>query len=126
MPIITVEQAYERLKTVKDPELGIDLVSLGLIYDVTVVEVQEKSPAKSPAETPVKSQQNSTRTKVHILMTLTTPGCPLAGVFDTLVKDAFFGLEGLDPNQDITVELTFDPPWFQDMMSEEAKAELGF
>lgn len=122
MPIITVEQAYERLKTVKDPELGIDLVSLGLIYDVTVVEVQEKSPAK----TPVKPQQNSTRTKVHILMTLTTPGCPLAGVFDTLVKDAFFGLEGLDPNQDITVELTFDPPWFQDMMSEEAKAELGF
>jgi len=110
MPIITVDQAYERLKTVKDPELGIDLVSLGLIYDVTVAEVQ----------------QNSARTKIHILMTLTTPGCPLAGVFDTLVKDAFFGIEGLDPNQDITVELTFDPPWFQDMMSEEAKAELGF
>lgn len=102
---------YDRLKTVMDPELNIDLVSLGLIYDVSV----------STRQTPEGERQ-----QVHIVMTLTTPGCPLAGVFDKLVKDALFGLPDLDPEQDVTVELTFDPPWVQDMMSEEAKAELGF
>lgn len=111
MPIITEEQAYERLRQVMDPELNIDLVSLGLIYEVTVKEVQA---------------EDGLRTHVHILMTLTTPGCPLAHVFDTIIKDAFYGLEGFEPDRDVTTELTFDPPWFQDMMSEEAKAELGF
>ena len=108
---ITEAKAYELLRKVMDPELGVDLVSLGLIYDVSIGEV----------ETP-----GGRRQRIHVLMTLTTPGCPLAGVFDTLVKDAFAEIEGLDPVQDVTVELTFDPPWLPDMMSEEAKAELGF
>lgn len=94
-----------------DPELGIDIVSLGLIYDVTVKGIQA---------------EDGERTHIHILMTLTTPGCPLAGIFETIIKDAFYEIEGLDPDKDISIELTFDPPWFQDMMSEEAKAELGF
>lgn len=111
MPAITKKQVYQRLGKVQDPELGVDLVNLGLIYEVTVTEVDNNS---------------QTRTKVHILMTLTTPGCPLAGMFDSLVKEAFTNVNGLDPETDITIELTFDPPWFQDMMSEEAKAELGF
>ena len=111
MPLLTEKQAYERLGQVMDPELNIDLVNLGLIYDVDVKEVQVEGGAA---------------TKIHILMTLTTPGCPLAGIFETIIKDAFYGIEGLDPDQDISVELTLDPPWFQDMMSEEAKAELGF
>lgn len=110
-PKVTSEMIYDRLKTVMDPELNIDLVSLGLIYDVSVSSVQSPDGVKQAA---------------HILMTLTTPGCPLAGVFDKLVKDSLFGIEGLDPEEDVTLELTFDPPWVQDMMSEEAMAELGF
>lgn len=102
---------YDRLGTVMDPELGIDLVSLGLIYDVSISAIQFES---------------GERQQVHILMTLTTPGCPLAGVFDKLVKDSLFGIDGLDPEEDVTLELTFDPPWVQDMMSEEALSELGF
>lgn len=108
---ITKETVYDRLRTVLDPELGIDLVSLGLIYDVSVS---------------TRQTEGGQRQQVHILMTLTTPGCPLAGVFDKLVKDSLFGLENIDPDEDVIVELTFDPPWVQGMMSEEALSELGF
>lgn len=109
--LITEVQVYERLKKVIDPELHVDIVGLGLVYDVTV------KPLQSP---------EGERTFVHILMTLTTPGCPLAGVFGQMVKDQFIDIPGFDPQSDMEVELTFDPPWFQDMMTEEVKAELGF
>jgi metal-sulfur cluster biosynthetic enzyme len=108
---LTIEDAYDRLRKVMDPELNIDIVSLGLVYDVTI------RPIQSPL---------GKRTHVHILLTLTTPGCPLAAMFDTLVKDAFIGIRDLEAQCDVTVELTFDPPWVPDMMSEEAKAELGY
>lgn len=111
MQNITEEVAYERLKRVIDPELNIDIVSLGLIYDVTVRSVQSEQ-GKKPF--------------IHVLMTLTTPGCPLAGVFGQMVKDQFVDLPYFDPQVDMEVELTFDPPWIPDMMTEEAKAELGF
>ncbi len=93
-----------------DPELHIDIVSLGLVYDVTIAPIQTES-----------GEQNH----IHILLTLTTPGCPLAGMFDTMLKDALTALPGIEPQRDVTVELTFDPPWIPDMMSEEARAELG-
>lgn len=102
--MITPELVREKLKNVIDPELNIDIVSLGLIYKITV------SPSNS----------------VHITMTLTSPGCPLAGVFGTMVKDALRDIEGLDVDKNVSVELTFDPPWTTDLMSEEAKANLGF
>lgn len=102
--MITPKLIKEKLKKVIDPELYVDIVSLGLIYKVTV----------SPTKT------------VHILMTLTSPGCPLAGVFGSMVKDALKDIEGLDVDKDVSVELTFDPPWSVELMSEEAKAELGF
>ncbi len=104
---LTKDDVYQRLAQVIDPELGIDVVKLGLVYDVSLSEVQGK-------------------TKVHIVMTLTTPGCPLAGMFDSMVRDALYGLPDLDVDQDISLELTFDPPWIPDMMDEEARAELGF
>lgn len=107
---ITESLIYDRLKTVMDPELHIDIVSLGLIYEVTIRSVE------GPA---------GTRPVVHILMTLTTPGCPLAGVFDQMVKQGLADIEGLNAERDVMVELTFDPPWIPDMMSEEARAELG-
>lgn len=107
----TVDQVRQALATVIDPELGVDIVSLGLIYDVDVTKMRT-----AEGERPV----------VHILMTLTTPGCPLAAVFDQMVKDGLRIIPDLDVEQHVIVELTFDPPWVPDMMSAEAKAELGF
>jgi metal-sulfur cluster biosynthetic enzyme len=109
--LLTKAQVYDRLQKVIDPELHVDIVALGLIYDVTVKSIQQK---------------DGERTFIHVLMTLTTPGCPLAGVFGQMVKDQFVDVPGFDPQKDMEVELTFDPPWIPDMMSEEAKAELGF
>lgn len=109
--LVTKELIYENLKKVIDPELNIDIISLGLVYDVSV----------SKAQTPTGEQQ-----KVHVLLTLTTPGCPLSGVFEQKIKQALEDIKGLDSYRDVTMELTFDPPWIPDMMSEEARAELGF
>ena len=107
----TKENIFACLSKVIDPELHIDIVSMGLIYDVTISTVQ----------TPQGGQQ-----KIHILMTLTTPGCPLAGVLKEMVTQQLSSLEGVDPKQDVDVELTFDPPWMMDMMTQEARAELGY
>ncbi len=92
-----------------DPELHVNIVDLGLIYDVSAVPVQTEA---------------GKRTRVHIIMTLTTPGCPLGGMFDRMVKDALKGIDGLDPEKDVTIELTFDPPWIVDMIAPEARAQL--
>lgn len=90
----------EALKSVVDPELRINIVDLGLVYDVR----EEKG-------------------AVEVEMTLTSPGCPLAGMIDTAVKEAVGKIKGV---KKVSVELTWNPPWTQDMMSDEAKAELGF
>lgn len=107
---ITESQIWDRLKTVIDPELKLDIVSLGLIYQVTVTPIQTKA-----GEEPF----------VHILLTLTTPGCPLSAVFEEKIKEALDSLTGLDAYKNAEIELTFDPPWIPDMMSEEARAELN-
>lgn len=93
------EQIREALKGVIDPELHINIVDLGLIYDV-----REEAG------------------EVEVEMTLTTPGCPLAPVIDKLVKDAVYKVEGV---KEVTLELIWDPPWTQDMISDEGKVELG-
>lgn len=90
---------WEALKTVLDPELGMSIVDLGLIYTVKVVEGV-----------------------VDIKMTLTSPGCPLAPIIDESVRKAVEKVEGI---KKINLEIVWDPPWTQEMMSEEAKAELG-
>jgi len=89
---------YEQLKTVMDPELHIDIVGLGLIYDVLV-----------------------TKDRIKVVMTLTTPGCPLAGEIDRLVKEAIKPLGDCE----IEIELVWEPAWSREMMSEEAKLVLG-
>lgn len=89
------------LKTIYDPEIPVDIYELGLIYDVFV---NEKKEAK-------------------ILMTLTSPNCPVA---ETLPVEVEEKVKILDEINNAEVEITFDPPWTQDMMSEEAKLELGF
>ena len=88
------------LKTIFDPESPVDLYELGLIYDVFVNEDAD----------------------VKILMTLTTPNCPVA---ETLPREVEEKVKSLDEVKDAEVEITFDPPWSRDLMSEEAKLELG-
>ncbi len=98
------------LKTVIDPELHINIVDLGLIYDVSVSK---------------KQTEHGQKDQIHIVMTLTTPGCPMAGMFDRMIRDALVDVPGVDSYRDVTIELTFDPPWIIDMMDKEARARLG-
>ena len=91
----------EVLKTVHDPELPADIYELGLVYDINI----------------------SDNGFVNIKMTLTAPGCPVAGDIITEVNNKVRAVEGVT---DVNVMLTFDPPWNREMMSEEAKLELGF
>lgn len=88
------------LKTIYDPEIPVDIYELGLIYDVFVNEDHD----------------------VKILMTLTTPNCPVA---ETLPLEVEEKVKSINEVKDAEVEITFDPPWSQDLMSEEAKLELG-
>lgn len=88
------------LKTIYDPEIPVDIYELGLIYDVLVNEDFD----------------------VKILMTLTTPNCPVA---ETLPLEVEEKVKSINEIKTAEVEITFDPPWNQDLMSEEAKLELG-
>lgn len=94
------EQIVKVLKSIYDPEIPVDIYELGLIYDVFVNEDYD----------------------VKILMTLTTPNCPVA---ETLPMEVEEKVRSLDTVKSAEVEITFDPPWSQDLMSEEAKLELG-
>ena len=88
------------LKTIFDPEIPVDIYELGLIYDVFINEDND----------------------VKILKTLTSPNCPVA---ETLPVEVEEKVKSLDEIKDVQVEITFDPPWTQDLISEEAKLELG-
>jgi FeS assembly SUF system protein len=94
------EKIVKVLKTIFDPEIPVDIYELGLIYDVLVNEDRE----------------------VKILMTLTTPNCPVAETLPVEVEDK---VKSIKLVKDAEVEITFAPPWTQDLMSEEAKLELG-
>ena len=95
-----VEKIIEVIKTIYDPEIPVDIYELGLIYDVFINEDRE----------------------VKILMTLTTPNCPVAESLPMEVEDK---VKSMKMVKDAEVEITFDPPWTQELMSEEAKLELG-
>ena len=95
------EKIVKVLKTIYDPEIPVDIYELGLIYDVFV------------------NEDNN----VKVIMTLTTPNCPVADSLPLEVEDK---VKSLTEVTDAKVELTFDPPWNRDLMSEEAKLELGF
>jgi len=94
------DSIIEALQTVHDPEIPVNIYELGLVYEVKVEDG-----------------------KVNITMTLTAPACPAAGdiIFDVQSK-----IEAIEGVKDVHVQLTFDPPWSKEMMSEEAKLELGF
>jgi FeS assembly SUF system protein len=94
------EKLVKALKSVFDPEIPVDIYELGLIYKVDVADNKD----------------------VTVDMTLTAPGCPVAGEMPVMVKTA---LEGIDDIGEVTVNMVFDPPWTPEKMSEEAKLELN-
>lgn len=94
------EEIIKELKTIYDPEIPVDIYELGLIYDV---QLSDEGEAK-------------------ILMTLTTPNCPVAETLPNEVQEKVGDIEGITK---ASVEITFEPAWNKDMMSEEAKFELG-
>jgi FeS assembly SUF system protein len=95
------DKVIAAIKTVYDPEIPVDVFELGLIYEINVYPVNN----------------------VFVLMTLTSPSCPSAEVLPGEVEQKIKAIEGIN---DVKVEITFDPPYSQDMMSEAAKLELGF
>ena len=112
---LTAKLIRENLrKNMIDPELGMNVVDLGLIYKIQVTRNKKQ-----------KTKNNDQKTKVNILMTLTTPGCPLAAVFMPMIRQSLGDIPGFDPYNDLKVEITFDPPWHPGLMSERAKAEMG-
>jgi metal-sulfur cluster biosynthetic enzyme len=92
-------QVIEALKQVDDPELGINIVDLGLVYDVSI---------EGDA--------------VHVIYTLTTMGCPIGPMIEQQIKQMIEPIEGIDR---VEAEMVLTPPWTPDKMSEEAKAALG-
>lgn len=95
------KEIVSKLKSVFDPEIPVDIYELGLIYDVIISE----------------------EGNVNIKMTLTSPACPVAGSLPQEVKDKVGSIKEV---KDVNLELVWEPPWDQDMMSDEAKVELGF
>ncbi len=95
------DKVLAAIKTVYDPEIPVDVYELGLIYEINIYPVNN----------------------VYIQMTLTSPSCPSAEVIPGEVEQKIKTIEGVN---DVKVEVTFDPPYSQDMMSEAAKLELGF
>ena len=99
MSKVSRDEVIEVLKTVYDPEIPVNIVDLGLIYGI---EIDDKG-------------------KVHILMTLTAPGCPIGDTIAFEIKDKLLQIEGVS---DVEVEITFDPPWTLDRITEEGREVL--
>jgi metal-sulfur cluster biosynthetic enzyme len=94
------DRVLEVLKNVHDPELGVNIVDLGLVYGV---EIEDGT--------------------VHVTYTLTTMGCPIGPLIEAEMKQFLSGVEGID---EVNAEMVLRPPWTPEMMSEEAKAALGY
>jgi metal-sulfur cluster biosynthetic enzyme len=92
---------HDLLKSVIDPEIGIDIINLGLVYEIVV----------------------SSDGIAHIRMTLTTPGCPLSSYIENAIHDVLWGAPGLS---DVDLQIVWDPPWDTDMLTSQAKRELGW
>ena len=95
------EQVVEACRTVYDPEIPVNIYELGLVYTIDI----------------------SAENEVRVVMTLTAPGCPVAGEMPGWLADAIEPIPGV---KHVDVELTWEPPWGMDMMSDEARLELGF
>ena len=98
--LVTTEDIREVLKTVYDPEIPINVVDLGLVYDIQVNEKND----------------------VYVQMTLTFPGCSMGPQIAQLAEWAILDVDGVE---DVQIELVFDPPWSPELISEEARMQLG-
>jgi len=98
---LTADEVIKKLLTIKDPELGINVYDLGLIYDIKIDEGNN----------------------VNVTMTLTTVNCPVA---DSFPLDIAKNIISLENTGQVKVKLTFDPPWNKDMMSDDARLALGY
>ena len=98
---VTKEQVIAALKQVHDPEIPVNIYELGLIYEITIYPMNN----------------------VHVLMTLTSPSCPAAELIPGQAETNIRAISGVN---DVAIELTFDPPYSPDRMTEEAKLTLGF
>ncbi len=96
----TEKKIIEQLKMVFDPEIPVNIYDIGLIYEINVLE----------------------EGKVHIVMTLTSPNCPVA---ESLPLEAKYKAEEVEEVEEVEIELTFEPPWDMEMLTDEAKLELG-
>ena len=94
------DQVFDALRVVEDPELGMDIVELGLLYDAEV-------------EGP----------KVHVTYSLTSMGCPVGPMIEQQIREVVEGMEGVET---VDAELTWEPPWSPEKMSDDAKFILGF
>lgn len=99
-PVVSAAQIEEALKDVIDPELGLDIVNLGLVYTLQLVGGN-----------------------VAVTMTLTTPGCPMHG---SIKRDILYRLERLPGVEWVDIELVWDPPWSPEAMSDEARRQLSW
>ena len=97
---VDLEEVYEALRTVYDPEIPVNVVDLGLIYDVQVSDAND----------------------IFIQMTLTFPGC---GMGPHIAQQAEWAIQDVEGVEEVNIELTFDPPWSPDLISEEARNMLG-
>ncbi len=95
------EEIVRAIKNVYDPEIPVDVYELGLIYEINILPINN----------------------VEVVMTLTSPSCPAA---ESIPNEVEMNVRAVDGVNDVNIELTFDPPYATDMMSEEAKLELGF
>jgi metal-sulfur cluster biosynthetic enzyme len=106
MPALTPDDVYEALEQVIDPELGLDFVELGLIYDVEVNNTGEGH-----------------GNEVFVTYSLTSPGCPIGPQIADQIKEFTIELDGVEK---VFPKLVFSPPWTPEMMSEDAKFALGY
>lgn len=104
--MITQDKVMEALSTCYDPEIPVNIVDLGLVYDV-IIQPESGAPAKSV---------------VHVKMSLTSPGCPMAPMIQAQVEDAVSSLEGVVRAR---VEIVWEPMWTPDRMTPAARLELG-
>lgn len=110
--MLTKDQIRGALCNVIDPELGISIVDLGLVYEINL---ETKPPRDNPRAEPAQH--------LHLVMTLTTIGCPLFGTIEADIRSRLLAI-GLPPDR-VEIELVFDPPWSMERMSESARAMLG-
>lgn len=99
--MVTRDEVFEALRIVEDPELGMDIVELGLLYDA---EIQDEG-------------------KVKVTYSLTSMGCPVGPMIEQQIAEVVESLEGVEH---VEMDLTWDPPWTPERMSEDAKFILGF